>query len=140
MTKARTTKKEKVSSDGDRAVQDKVDMYIAMHEECKKLEKQLRILRKDIEPYMVENNLTTIKGRQGGSVNIESRNMANLSANYTSYDPEILTVLPELAAKECRVEVVDKKKLEAMATLDLISDINIDHYKVPKVVDCFVVK
>lgn len=96
-------------------IQEKVDMYIELDAQYKAIEKQLKQLRKEIEPYMDEQGIKRIDGTNGGYIELVDTNRAILTSRYTSYDLNgVLSLLDEEAKKQCVVKVVDKDVLELL--------------------------
>jgi YbbR domain-containing protein len=96
-------------------IQTKVDEYIELDAKMKSINAELKKLRKDIEPYMTEKNITVIPGTVRGSVSLEPRNMAVTSARLTSFDVDgVVSLLDAKARKECIVKAVDKDMLELL--------------------------
>ena len=96
-------------------IQEKVDAYIELDAQYKAIEKQLKQLRKDIEPYMDEHGIKRIDGTEGGYIEIVDTNRAIVTSRYTSYDLDgVLSLLDGEAKKQCVVKVVDKDMLELL--------------------------
>ena len=99
-------------------IQDKVDEYLSDHAMYKELEKNLSQLKAVIEPYMKENNLTSISSKNGGSINIIDQNKAPVTSRFTKYPVDGVTEKLSLSAKrKCLVKKVDGDILEAMVTI-----------------------
>ncbi len=96
-------------------IQAKVDEYIEMDAVMKKMQAELKKLRKEIEPYMEERGLTVIQGSERGSISLMPRVMPVMNARYTSYDKNgVISLLDDEAIEQCIVEVVDKDVLELL--------------------------
>lgn len=102
-------------------MQAKVDEYIEIDAHVKKLEAQLRKLREDIEPYMVDRGLTVVSGSHRGSISLQPRAMPEINARYTSYDASQIAHLLDSDAKEqCVVKVIDRDVLELLVKTDKV--------------------
>lgn len=109
-TKMPTTKS-RIRSD----IQAKVDEYIEIDAQVKKLQAELKKLRPDIEEYMDKRKLTVIAGSERGSVSLQPRNLAIVNSRYTSYDIDgIMPLLDAKAQRQCIVKAVDKEVLELL--------------------------
>lgn len=122
-------------------IQSAVDRYIELSKMRSEIEKEMKTLRNIVEPYMEANEIAEIKGTKTGMVAIEPRNMPPISAIYTSYNIDLIKVLPTTLKKQCVVEVIDREKVEALDKLGKLPDgINLPDWKVNKVTNCFIVK
>jgi uncharacterized protein YhaN len=96
-------------------IQEKVDAYLELDAQLKAIEKQLKQLRNEIEPYMDEHGLKRIDGTNGGYIELVETNRAIVTSRYTSYNLDgVLSLLDEEAKKQCIVKVVDKDVLELL--------------------------
>ncbi|MDB5083436.1 MAG: hypothetical protein JWN30_322 [Bacilli bacterium] len=104
-------------------IQFAVDHYINVYKEYKKIKDQLDDLHGIIEPYMKENDLTSIHSSDGrGKVELLMQERPIMNARYTTYDVEqVANLLTASSKKKCIVEVVDKDKLEALCKLGEVS-------------------
>lgn len=122
-------------------IQEQVDEYVDLHKACKELESRLKKLRKEIEPFMEENELESIRNSAGnGAIHLEPSNMAIVTAQFTAYSPSILEQLGKEVAEMVMETVVDRDKLEAMVKLGVIQEDHIKPYKQFKAVRKFTVK
>ncbi|MNE87167.1 hypothetical protein D3C80_1843350 [compost metagenome] len=95
-----------------------MEAYHTKHRQMKMLEKELKALREEIEPYMQDKNLASILGEDGRGVALENRRMPLLTAQFTTYDIDDLVMVLDLdVVSECIVEVVDRNLVEAMVNL-----------------------
>jgi hypothetical protein len=123
-----------------REILDAVELYALKDAQAKQLEKELKALRKQIEPYMLERSLSSIES-DSGTIVIEPRNMAMITSRYTSYEvDDVLKVVsdPVLLA-DCIVEVVDKEAIDAYIKLGKIPK-EVEELKQYRETDWFVVK
>lgn len=103
--------------------QAEVDKYIRLHEEYKKIEKQLEELRKVIEPALQESNLVKVNGTQGGSVQVITQERPNVTGRYSTYELEdIEQFLSAKAKKACIVKRIDREKLEALMKIGEVDE------------------
>lgn len=107
-------KVEKITLDED--IQDSIDAYIEMHEQYRKLEKQLEQMKSTIlEPFMVNNGIKELKGSNGGKVQIVEQLRPQVSAQFTSYEVEDVEQFLSVGSKrKCLVKRVDRDILEAL--------------------------
>jgi hypothetical protein len=113
-------------------IQEAVDKYIDIDAEYKKLGKQLKALRGEIEPYMEEKGLTRIDGTGRGAIELVATNRANITSKFSSYDPAVVSLLDAESAKMCKVEVIDKDVLEGLVKMGKISADRVKQYKTLK--------
>ncbi|QSO46504.1 hypothetical protein JZ786_18850 [Alicyclobacillus mengziensis] len=100
-------------------VQDAVDQYMELYQVSKQLDERMSALRKVIEPFMRDNEISAIRDRnRTGKVQLNVQERARMTARYTTYEVEQLSKLlePHLIQR-CLVEVVDKDKVEALSKL-----------------------
>ena len=104
---------------------DKVNEYKYKHAQYKMLEKELKKLREEIEPYMLERNISEIVDEMGQGIVLQDRKSPLLTTRYTAYDiDDLLMVLDPKIAAECIAEVVDGDIVEAKVLLgEIPSDI-----------------
>ena len=103
-------------------IQDSVDEYLALHEQISELNKKLKALRNDIEPYMEKYDIEEIKGTEKGKILRPPVSRAPMNANYTTYDvTKISMAVPKKFHDDCIVEVVDKEELEKLVKLGKFS-------------------
>lgn len=123
-------------------IQSKVNKYIEIWEESKELERMLRDLRKEIEPYMEERNITAIADSEDvGTIMITSQNRVETTSRYTSYDvDEVKRYLSPELFNECVVSVIDADKMLGLSKLIDNFPIDLDEFKVRKAVKMFTVK
>ncbi len=96
-------------------IQKSVDEYLDLHEQISQLNKKLKSLRNDIEPYMEKHNIEEIKGTEKGRIVRTPSTRAPMNANYTTYDvTKISKLVPARFHDDCIVEVVDKEELEEL--------------------------
>jgi chromosome segregation ATPase len=114
VTVVKTTKKDHVKKD----IQSKVDEHIQLHAEYKELEKRLKQLRDEIEPYMDEKDIMELSGTDGGKIMRVEQSRPEVTSRYTKYDINIIEPqLPATARKKCVVKVIDADALKALGTL-----------------------
>lgn len=107
-------KKDHVKKD----IQSKVDEHIQLHAEYKELEKRLKQLRDEIEPYMDEKGIVELAGTDGGKIMRVEQSRPEVTSRYTQYDINIIEPqLPATARKKCVVKVIDADALKALGTL-----------------------
>lgn len=95
--------------------QRKVDKYLEAYKNFKELERELKKLRSEIEPFMLVNSLYEIKGRTvQGRIEIVPTSRVPMNARYTSYDAGLLDHLEPTLASKCRAVVVDKEVVELL--------------------------
>ena len=96
-------------------IQAKVDEYIELDAEFKKIKAELSAMRDEIQPYMEENNLTVIKGSLRGAISLSPRSQAPITARYSSYNvDEVSEFLDAKGKRKAIVKVVDRDVLEMM--------------------------
>jgi dethiobiotin synthetase len=100
-------------------VQAAVDEYMVLYRQYKATEDALGALRKVIEPYMKECELTSLPCSDGsGRIDLSLVERPVMNARYTSYAIEdVAGWLTPSTRKKCVVEVIDKEKLEALCQL-----------------------
>lgn len=119
---------------------EKVEAYKAMHSQYKKLEREMKRLREEIEPYMLERGIPEIVDDLGQGVVLEERRMPMMSTRYTSYDiDDLVMVLDPKVVSDCIVEVIDKDLVEAKVLMGEIPQ-EISELKKYKLTNCFIVK
>jgi hypothetical protein len=102
-------------------IMEKVEAYHIKHAQMKKLERELKDLRNEIEPYMKERGLNNILNDLGKGVALEQRRMPYITARYSTYETEdLLMVLEPKLVADCIVEVVDRDIIDAMVKLSKI--------------------
>lgn len=112
------------------SVQKDVDEYLALYLQFKELERELKSLRGDIEPFMIENNLSVMQGKtQKGRIERVPTERPNITSRYTTYSTEVLTILEKAIADRVSVMVVDKDALELEAKDDKRIKEDIKSYK-----------
>jgi hypothetical protein len=122
-------------------IQQDVDEYVLLHRQCKELEAQLKKLRKEVEPYMEENELDIIMNSdRTGAIALEPANQAIVTAQYTTYSKELLAVLGKEVIEMVVETVVDRDKLDALVTLGAVQSDVIKPYKQFRAVRKFTVK
>lgn len=123
-------------------IQEKADQYIDTWKELKELERMLRELRKEIEPYMKERNITTIRGTDDiGAIEITSQERVQTTSRYTSYDvDEVKRYLSPELFQECVVSVIDADKLLGISKITDDFPIDLEELKVKRAVKMFTVK
>jgi hypothetical protein len=131
------------SSTGPRLRKDmieKVEEYRHKHRMFKQLERELKRLKEEIQPYMEEKGVAEILDELGQGVALEDRKMPLLSTRYTTYDiDDLAMVLDPVVASECIVEVIDKDIVEAKVLLGEIPA-EISELKRYNLTRCFVAK
>lgn len=121
-------------------IQSKVDEHIQLHAEMKALEKRLKQLREEIEPYMEEKGLNSIAGSEGGSIQRIEQNRPEITSRYTLYNYEdIEPRLSPPAKKKCIVKVIDGDAVKALGVLGEVEP-DIVSMTVKKTVVSFTVK
>ncbi|QSO52153.1 hypothetical protein JZ785_26000 [Alicyclobacillus curvatus] len=100
-------------------VQDAVDQYMELYQVSKQLEERMSTLRKIIEPFMREYEISAIRDRnRTGKVQLTVQERARMTARYTTYYAQELSKLLEPhVIQRCLVEVVDKDKVDALSKL-----------------------
>ena len=99
----------------DPDIQAKVDEYIEIDAQAKKLLAELKVLRGDIEPYMEDENLTVIAGTTRGSISLQPKEIPLTNARYTTYDLDgVLSVIDPRVRREVVVKRVDRDALDLM--------------------------
>jgi len=119
-------------------IQVAVDAYLATIVEEKRVREELDRLRKVIEPYMKDHEVSAIEASDGrGKVELKQQVRATVSARYTTYDlAEVAPMLTPTVRKKCVVDVIDRDKLEALHKLGEVSAEIMEH-KVTKLSDIF---
>lgn len=91
-----------------------VDAYTELHAEIAKLNKELEKKKKAIRTYMDDNKLKVLTGTLGKEVYLQTNKASNSSAEYTTYDTnmlkDILTVEQFSEVTEVRVSASLLKK------------------------------
>lgn len=121
-----------------KSVVDKVDEALELDAQIKELSKKLKELRNEIEPYMRENNVKEIVGKNG-AVALQPRNMALVTAQYTTYSTDVLDLMSAKDAKEAKVILVDREKVEALDKLGRLSS-SPEQYRIYNSVEAFTFK
>ncbi|QEM43255.1 hypothetical protein CHOTACABRAS_201 [Bacillus phage Chotacabras] len=100
--------------DEQEAMVSEVDAYTELHAEIAKLNKELEKKKKAIRTYMDDNKLKVLTGTLGKEVYLQTNKASNSSAEYTSYDTnmlkDILTVEQFSEVTEVRVSASLLKK------------------------------
>lgn len=100
-------------------VQDMIESYIEKHKQYKDLEKQLKLLRSSIEPFMTDNNLNVVVSMANkGKITLDSLERPVVTSRYTYYNLDLVNpYLSVQARRKCVVNLIDKEALEALEKL-----------------------
>lgn len=94
--------------------QEKVDEYLQLHRQYKELERRMKELRDDIEPYMLDKGVKEISASNGvGALKVSIQNRAPVNSRYTAYDYDaVAPKLSEEAKQLCVKKVIDSTMLK----------------------------
>jgi len=121
----------KVKSD----IQKKADRYLQLHALLKKVEAEMKPLRKELEEYMDSKNLMVIAGTEGGAISRRPSNRAITTSQFTTYDlNDISMYLPDDVKKEAVKTVVDKDVVEGYVKLGKVPQEVMRHKRYKQVI------
>lgn len=97
-------------------MQKKVDSYLEKHKELKDLEREVKKLKKEIEPYMDGKGIDELRSTGGGIVRLTPSNRPIITSRYSSFDVGIIEpfLKTKKAKKQCIINVVDADVLKLL--------------------------